>query len=80
MQRFADKEMKKRKAGKVESSNQAFITNIEVQSKSDAKRCPRCVDFVAKCDKYALHNSNLITDLEKSRELIVCAFEGRQRT
>ncbi|MFS7934847.1 hypothetical protein Hanom_Chr05g00396451 [Helianthus anomalus] len=47
------------------------MANIEVQSKSDDKRCRRCVDFVAKCDRYALHNSNLITDLEKFSELIV---------
>ncbi|MFS7915682.1 hypothetical protein Hanom_Chr02g00168111 [Helianthus anomalus] len=59
------------KKGKVESLDQAFMANIEVQSKPHDKICSRCVDFVAKCDRYALYKSNLITDLEKARELIV---------
>ncbi|MFS7997379.1 hypothetical protein Hanom_Chr12g01141081 [Helianthus anomalus] len=71
MQHFAEEELAKNAAGNVESANQAFMENIEVQSKLVDKSCARCVDFVAKCDRYALHNSNLITDLEKSRELIV---------
>ncbi|MFS7989772.1 hypothetical protein Hanom_Chr11g01050801 [Helianthus anomalus] len=71
MQRFADEEMAKMKAGKAESSDQVFMANIEVQSKPVDKRCARCVDFVAKFNRYALHNSNLISDLETSRELII---------
>ncbi|MFS7977069.1 hypothetical protein Hanom_Chr10g00899841 [Helianthus anomalus] len=47
------------------------MANIEVQSKPTDKRCARCVDFVAMCERYALHNSNLLTNLEKSRELII---------
>ncbi|MFS7916436.1 hypothetical protein Hanom_Chr02g00177091 [Helianthus anomalus] len=72
--------MEKMKAGKAESSNQAFMANIEVQPKPADKRCARCVDFVAKCDRYALHNSNLITDLGKSRELIVALSRADKET
>ncbi|MFS7945816.1 hypothetical protein Hanom_Chr06g00528581 [Helianthus anomalus] len=65
MQRFADEELKRRSDSNG-IQQKAFMADIWVNSKSLDKWCPRCVEFLAKIDRYALHNSNLITDLEKS--------------
>ncbi|KAJ0883085.1 putative transcription factor interactor and regulator CCHC(Zn) family [Helianthus annuus] len=70
MQQFADAEAKRLEENSVENEACAFMAGIEVKSSSVDKRCARCVEFVTKIDRYALHNTNLIADLEKSRELI----------
>ncbi|KAJ0587485.1 hypothetical protein HanIR_Chr04g0163731 [Helianthus annuus] len=71
MQQFADAEAKRLEENSVENEAYAFMAGIEVKSSSVDKRCARCVEFVTKIDRYALHNTKLIADLEKSRELIV---------
>ncbi|KAF5817225.1 putative transcription factor interactor and regulator CCHC(Zn) family [Helianthus annuus] len=70
MQQFADAEAERLEENSVENEACAFMAGIEVKSSSVDKRCARCVEFVTKIDRYALHNTNLIADLEKSRELI----------
>ncbi|KAF5780755.1 putative transcription factor interactor and regulator CCHC(Zn) family [Helianthus annuus] len=70
MQQFADAEAKRLEENSVENEACAFMAGIEVKSSSVDKRCARCVEFVTKIDRYAFHNTNLIADLEKSRELI----------
>ncbi|KAM0034993.1 putative transcription factor interactor and regulator CCHC(Zn) family [Helianthus debilis subsp. tardiflorus] len=70
MQQFADAEAKRLEENSVENEACAFMAGIEVKSSSVDKRFARCVEFVTKIDRYALHNTNLIADLEKSRELI----------
>ncbi|KAJ0876614.1 putative transcription factor interactor and regulator CCHC(Zn) family [Helianthus annuus] len=70
MQQFADAEAKRLEEHSIENEACAFMAGIEVKSSSVDKRCARCVEFVTKIDRYALHNTNLIADLEKSRELI----------
>ncbi|MFS7939349.1 hypothetical protein Hanom_Chr05g00450631 [Helianthus anomalus] len=69
MQRFADKEMAKMKVGKTRSSDQAFMADIEVQSKSADKRCARClIVALSRADKE--HRSQVIA-LKKD----ISAFE-----
>ncbi|KAM0024088.1 putative transcription factor interactor and regulator CCHC(Zn) family [Helianthus debilis subsp. tardiflorus] len=70
MQQFVDAEAKRLEENSVENEACAFMAGIEVKSSSVDKRCASCVEFVTKIDRYALHNTNLIADLEKSRELI----------
>ncbi|KAM0044486.1 putative transcription factor interactor and regulator CCHC(Zn) family [Helianthus debilis subsp. tardiflorus] len=71
MQQFADAEAKRLEENSAENEACAFMAGIEVKPSSSVdKRCARCVEFVTKIDRYALHNTNLIADLEKSRELI----------
>ncbi|KAJ0556970.1 putative transcription factor interactor and regulator CCHC(Zn) family [Helianthus annuus] len=70
MQQFADAEAKRLEEDSVGNEACAFMAGIEVKSTLLDKWCARCVEFVTKIDRYALHNTILIADLEKSRELI----------
>ncbi|MFS7893846.1 hypothetical protein Hanom_Chr00s001186g01675311 [Helianthus anomalus] len=74
MHQFADAEAKRLEENSIENEACAFMVGIEVKSTYVDKRCARCVEFVTKIDKYALHNTHLIADLEKNPEnsLLFC--------